>query len=276
MLKSVLNASFQLPSTRPLSRGPLNFAMQSTASYEATNGYTRTLRIYSSAATGTLAIGTGAGSVSAAYVAPTAQVETITAVGTITTAGLARVVIAATDTTLVQTISFAVNVDDTAATVAAKARAALNVDVKFKKSFTVSGTSTAIIITRIVDDVGLANDSALSATLSNQTCAGLTTAASANTTAGALATGAKWDATSGNPEGKAVDISPMLVAVQVERGTIDTVTGSLDNLKVSNLTAPAHFLYHTSPGLYSIENLVLEGVAPAVVHFLVAGTAPVV
>lgn len=136
-----------------------------------------------------------------AWTAGQAQVETATAVGTVTASGNATVVVTAAGMTgSPKTISVAVLNGDTAAVWAGKVRTALAADTAVAALFAVSGTTTAIVLTRkptATYTVGTtsvplyaANDSTLNISLDNGTCTGITTAAtSANTTAGILSAG---------------------------------------------------------------------------------------
>jgi hypothetical protein len=138
---------------------------------------------------------------STAFVAGTQQVETATAAGTITLAGDATVVVTATGMAgSPLTLNVPVALNDTAAQWAAKVRTALAANVTIAARFDVSGTSTAIILTRkpsstLSDGVTsvpirLANDDDLNISLDNGTCTGITTAAtSANTTEGFATSG---------------------------------------------------------------------------------------
>lgn len=149
-----------------------------------------------------LEISNGVTTGTTAWTAGVAQVETATAVGTITLAGNATVVVTAAGMTgSPKTISVPVALNDTAAQWAAKVRTALAADTAVAALFDVSGTSASIILTRKptktytigVTSVPLyaANDSTLNISLDNGTCTGITTAAtSANTTAGVLTVGA--------------------------------------------------------------------------------------
>ena len=113
----------------------------------------------------------------------TAQVETATAVGTITGSGNASVIVTAAGMTgSPKTISVAVLIGDLAAAWAAKVRAALAADSAVAALFTVSGAGASIVLTR---KTAAANDTSLNIALDNDTCTGITPAASsANTTAG--------------------------------------------------------------------------------------------
>lgn len=111
------------------------------------------------------------------------QVETATVVGTISTLGNAEVVITAAGMTgSPKTIAVAVLENDTAAIVAGKIRDALALDAAVTALFTVGGLDTTVTLTKILPGV---NDATLNISIDNDTCAGLTTAAtSANTTDG--------------------------------------------------------------------------------------------
>lgn len=113
------------------------------------------------------------------------QVETGTVVGTIGVAGAGNAKVIVTAVNLAGsplTITFAVANNDTAALVGGKARAALVANAAVSALFEVSGTGANIVLTRRVP---MANDATLNIAIDNDTCSGLTTAAtSTNTTAG--------------------------------------------------------------------------------------------
>lgn len=111
------------------------------------------------------------------------QVETATAAGTVSGSGNAAVVVTAAGMTGSPiTLSVAVTSGDTAAVWAGKVRTALAANATIAAFFTVSGATTAIILTRTQS---AANDATLNISLDNDTSTGITTAAtSANTTAG--------------------------------------------------------------------------------------------
>ncbi len=115
--------------------------------------------------------------------AGTSQVETATAAGTITAGGDALVTVTAADlpgSPLV--LAVPVDTSDTAAQWAAKVRTALAANAAVVSKFTVSGATTAIILTHTL---AAANDSTLNIATTNGTCTGITPAASsADTTAG--------------------------------------------------------------------------------------------
>lgn len=114
---------------------------------------------------------------------PAAQVETATVVGTITKAGNASVVVTCTGMTgSPKTLSVAVDLDDDAEAVAAKIRAALADDDAVTAMFEVGGVEDEIVLTRLAPAANISN---LNIAIDNDTCEGLTTAAtSEDTTAG--------------------------------------------------------------------------------------------
>ncbi len=118
----------------------------------------------------------------------TAQVETATVVGTITGSGDATVITTAAGMAGSPiTTAVAVLENDTAAQVATKIRAALNLDANIAAMFAIGGTGANVVLTRFI---AAANDGTLNVSIDNGTCTGLTAApTSANTTAGVLETG---------------------------------------------------------------------------------------
>ncbi len=114
---------------------------------------------------------------------PVAQVETATVVGTITTAGNAKVTVtAAALEGSPKDYAVEVAADDDAAAIAGKIRAVLEEDTDLTALFTVSGENAAVVLTA---NSPAANDTTLNIAIDNDTCEGITTAAtSANTTQG--------------------------------------------------------------------------------------------
>jgi len=171
---------------------------------------------------------------STTFVAGTAQVETATAVGTITTAGNATVVVTGAGITgSPVTLSVAVALNDTAAVWAGKVRTALAANAAISALYTISGASASIVLTRkpsatfTVPGGTLncfpANDSTLNISLDNGTCAGITTAAtSAKTTAGVLTAGVKIYGGDEDFEGNAVVPINYIKGIQFE-----TVSGDV-------------------------------------------------
>lgn len=157
--------------------------------------------IVADGATLSVALGEGTTTGSTAWGAGTAQVETATAAGTISGAGNASVTVTSAGMSgSPLTVSVAVANGDTAATWAGKVRTALAANATIAARFTVSGSTTAIVLTRkptstftvgaTTVNILPANDSTLNIALANGTCTGITPAAtSTNTTLGVATTG---------------------------------------------------------------------------------------
>jgi len=113
----------------------------------------------------------------------TAQVETATVVGTITTAGNATVIVTASGMTGTPvTLTVAVALNDTATLAAGKIRAAMALDAGIAAWFYIGGTGADIVLTR---KTAAANDATVNISIANNTCAGITDdTTSADTTAG--------------------------------------------------------------------------------------------
>lgn len=174
-----------------------------------------------------------------AWTAGTAQVETATAAGTIGTSGNAEVIVTASGMTgSPKTLSVAVESGDTASVWAGKVRTALAADTDVTALFTVSGTGADIVLTRdptYTDTVGgttvnvyPANDATLNISLDNDTCTGITTAAtSADTTAGVATDGVYVPDLDGNDfEGGATGGATTIYGLLIQNasGSSDTVT----------------------------------------------------
>lgn len=151
-----------------------------------------------------------------AWTAGTAQVETATVVGTITTAGNAEVIVtSAIVTGSPITLSVAVALSDTASDVATKIRTALSADTAITTYFSIGGTGADVVLTHkgskqyTINGTSVpvypANDATLNISIDNDTCAGLTTAAtSTDTTAGVASAGVYVQNLDGNDfEGEA-------------------------------------------------------------------------
>jgi len=143
---------------------------------------------------------TGVTTGSTAFVAGNAQVETATAAGTVTVAGNATITVTSAGMAgSPKAISVAVAVSDTPTLWAAKVRAALTADTAVGGRFTVSGSTTAIVLTRkpttvvmgdITHNIHGATDATLNVAIATGTATGITAAAtSADTTAGVATTG---------------------------------------------------------------------------------------
>jgi hypothetical protein len=117
---------------------------------------------------------------------PVLQVETATAVGTVTTAGNAAVTVTSKLFAEAVAVAVPVEVDDDAAAIALAIRTALAADPDVSANFDVSGDAAAVVLSARVP---AANDSTLNIAIADGTgegaSVGVTTAAnSANTTAG--------------------------------------------------------------------------------------------
>ncbi|MBU6171001.1 MAG: hypothetical protein KGQ87_05850, partial [Verrucomicrobia bacterium] len=129
-----------------------------------------------------------------------AQVETASAVGTISSTGNAKVTLTSANIDAGTPLVFlvAVTSGDTSSVWAGKVRSALSADLQVAELFVVGGTGSAITLTRKPQLVGEgvsyyeANDSTLNLALDNDTATGITTATSSeDTTAGFLASTAQ-------------------------------------------------------------------------------------
>jgi len=197
--------------------------------------------------------GTTAGS--DAWVAGTAQVETATAAGTIGSGdGNAEVTITSDNMNnspkaiLVDVVS-----GDTAAVWAGKVRAALTADVDVSAAFSVSGASTAIVLTAKSIDSGIGidlfteNDATLNIAIDNGTCTGITPAGtSANTTEGVATSGCViYDGDGKDFEGIAIPTITNLKGMILEgvNGVVAYATesygtmGLIDPAEIPTLTA---------------------------------------
>ena len=224
---------------------------------------------------------------STAWTAGTAQVETATAAGTITADGNAAVVVTAVGMTgSPKTIDVAVLNGDTAAVWAGKVRTALAADADVSALFTVSGATTAIILTRKPTktytlrgaSVPLypANDGTLNISLDNGTCTGITTAAtSADTTAGVLTVGAYAPDLDGNDVfGDATSGITTLYGLLIKNDLLsdDFVTNSMSTtLADLPLEVGDSFLYTAYNGA-TPSDITIEPTSNAKVTVTIAGT----
>lgn len=174
---------------------------------------------------------------STAFVAGTAQVETASAIGTISAAGDASVVITAAGMAgSPKTILVPVANGDTATVWAGKVRTALAADVAVAARFTVGGIITEVRLTRKpthifnVKDGTLnlfaANDATLNIVLSNSTSTGIISfVSSVNTTAGVVSDGVKiYDGDGKDFEGTAITGIDTIKAVLFKNDTVGTVS----------------------------------------------------
>lgn len=143
---------------------------------------------------------TGSTTGSTAFVAGNAQVETATAAGTVSATGNATITVTSAGMAgSPKAISVAVAGADDPTLWAAKVRTALAADTAVGGRFTISGTTTAIVLTRkptfvvsgdITHHVHPATDATLNVAIAAGTATGITAAAtSADTTVGVATTG---------------------------------------------------------------------------------------
>ena len=235
----------------------------------------------------TLAVTTGVSSGATTYVTGTAQIETATAVGTITatTANIGVVVTAAGMTGSPKTVTVAVVKDDTATDWAAKVRTALNADADVTELFSVgpASASTLIQLTRKPTNtlyagstpvyVYAANDSTLNIAL-NAGASGATTAGtSLDSTAGVASAGVKvYDADGKDIEGNTLSTFTTIqgLHIQVDDGKV-TMTESTGDFFGRVLTGS--FLELATSGISAIASLSLSATLPANVTVTVIGSA---
>jgi hypothetical protein len=184
-----------------------------------TNGYHLQAVFANASDTVTLALASNTTSSATTWAAGAAQVETATAAGTVSAGGNAEVVVTAAGMTgSPKTLAVAVATSDTATLWAAKVRAALAADADVSAMFTVSGATTAIVLTRKPTHtftvpggtlpIYAANDGTLNIALATGTATGITTAAtSTNTTSGTASDGVKLYDNGGDLEGVAVSLT---------------------------------------------------------------------
>ena len=178
------------------------------------------------------------------WVAGNAQVETATAAGTISTAGNATVIVTSAGMSgSPLTVTFAVALSDTATLWATKARAALEANATIAARFAVSGTTTAIILTRkplaTFDvpggtlNVYGATDATLNIALADDTSAGITEATtSAGTTVGVASSGVKiYGADGVDHEGEDLPATPSINSVRLQNtgGLMTALTAGNSN-----------------------------------------------
>lgn len=167
-----------------------------------------------------------ASSISPSWVAGTAQVETATAAGTATASGDVTITITASGLTgSPKSIAVPITSGDTASVWAGKVRTALAADTAVTALFSVSGTTTSIVLTRkpsqtiegsnISVPYYVANDSTLNIAITAGSTGVTSAATSANTTAGVVTSGclaldADGNDIEGNPIGTLTSIDAAL------------------------------------------------------------------
>lgn len=265
----------RVKSSYPLTNGPLTMGLaDQEVNLTATHPYVLRVIMADSGIYGFDLDGPGTIEASTtAFTAGTAQVETATAAGSITTSGNMTVTVTAAGMTgSPKAISVAVTSGDTAATWAGKVRTALAADADVSAMFTVSGSTTAIVLTRkpthtftVPDGDGgttslyfyAANDGTLNIALADDTSDGVTEAAtSANTTSGVATAGAKAYRGSGSANfegiseltglinlsglyiGNALGIVSYVNSVSTEKGVIQSGSSGAHRLFLAEGSSP--------------------------------------
>jgi hypothetical protein len=164
---------------------------------------------------------------------PIRQVETATAVGTVTTAGDATITVTAAGLTgSPLAIPVAVALSDTPTLWAAKVRTALAADAAVGAMFDISGTTDAIILTRKAKasyvvgpdtvNIAYANDATLNVAIANDTSVGITAdATSTNTKAAVVASGVTIWNDDIDFEGRSLASPSTIYALGIEHSTLD-------------------------------------------------------
>jgi len=225
--------------TRPGYSGSVSISSGTSANYSTSDQAYQTYFLLAGTSTAaSLALTTGDAS-GDAWTSGVQQVETATAAGTVTGAGNGKATITAAGLTgSPLDITFAVT-DEVAADWAELARAAIAANTDVAAMFDVSGTSTAIILTRkalatyIVGTDSLimayANDATLNIALDNDTSTGITTAAtSANTTTAVEADGAYIWNDDIDFEGVALASPTAVYALAIDHTTQDAAGQTVD------------------------------------------------
>lgn len=233
-------------------------------------------------------VSSGTTSLATTFVAGNAQLETATAIGTITTttANIGVVVTAAALTGSPKTITVAVVKDDTAETWAGKVRTALNADADVISVFAVgptSGTTANITLTRkptqtlyagtVEVPIYPANDATLNVALNAGTSGATTASTSSNTTSGIASSGVKvYDADGKDIEGNSISTISTVqgIHLQVDSGK---VTMSEDGGDYSNRILTGTFLEMAASGISALGTISLSATLPANVTVTVVGYA---
>ena len=182
--------------------------------------------------TGQLNLATGDAS-GTSFTTPVHQVETATAVGTVTTAGDATITVTAAGLAgSPLALSVAVALTDTPAQWAVKVRTALAADSAVSAMFTISGATDAIILTRKAKasyvigpdtvNISYANDGTLNVAIANDTSAGITAdPTSTNTTTAVEAAGTVIWNDDIDFEGEPLASPSAIYALAIEHSTLD-------------------------------------------------------
>jgi len=252
-------------------------------------GYAAIGLIAGAASSLVLAVASNNSTGTTAWTAGSAQIETATAAGTVTGTGNATVIVTAAGMTgSPKTISVPVINGNTASVWADKVRVALAADTDVAALFTVSGTTTSIILTRkpsatyTVGSVSVplyvANESTLNISLANGTSTGITTAStSANTNAGILSVGVYLQ----DGDGKDFEGNTLTAVAANRLGglLINNQSVSTGNISVSTAATLVNFPVKPDGNLQitakncnaSLETLTITAATPAVVSIVACG-----
>lgn len=230
---SNLSLKATVSATRPGYIGAVAMDSGGKTSYtDADYAYKTYFLIAGGLSAGILDLATG-DSTGSAWTSAVHQVETATAVGTVTTAGDATITVTAAGLTgSPLAISVAVALSDTPTLWAAKVRTALAADAAVSAMFDISGATSAIILTRKAKasyvvgpdtyDIAYTNDATLNVAIANDTSVGITAdATSTNTTTAVEAAGTTIWNDDIDFEGRALASPSAIYALAIEHSTLD-------------------------------------------------------
>lgn len=228
----------------------------------------------------TLDQSTGVTSAATTWVAGTAQVETATAAGTATSSGNVSVTVTAAGMTgSPKTIAVPILINDTASQWAAKVRTALASDTDVSALFTVSGTTTSIVLTRkptktiagsnVSVSFYAANDSTLNINLQAGTTGVTTAATSTDTTAGVASSGTLiFDGDGKDIEGNTIGTLTTIDAAlfkTIDCGvTLDNSTNLIYPIGTDGILFGSQFV--------ADDDIVIEADAPGAIQITILGT----
>jgi hypothetical protein len=234
--------------------GGTGAAITLTALLAAANDATLAIALVDDGDTGVTA---DASADTTAGVAGVKQVETATAVGTITKAGNATVTVTSALFEENEVISVAVALDDNAAAIGGKIRTALGANANVSANFTVSGADATAVLTAKAE---AANDTTLNIAIDNGTCEGITTAASSA------------DTTEGVAPVLQVETFTVLTAATKAGSLLITVTAAGMTGTPKAVTVPLTKLYNTTAKVAAAIRAALEADASISAFFTVGGT----
>lgn len=223
--------------------------------------FQRVIRIYGTA-TVALSTASGTSSLSAPYVPPVAQVITLTlpAWTPPSVAGTWTAVLSGSSLPTAS-LTLEVKAGELAGAYAGRLRDALTKKKGIRGVFTVSGTGTAIVLTRVINHAGVSNDGALDLTITpSANLTGFSPVSSSITTAGATADGAWVDEEAGiDGDGADIPSGPLCNALLIEitEGGMAFDDGATDSFKGS-VFAPGHTQHVTNGGVFAFDDIVFS------------------